>query len=75
MAHMRDLFGIVTSYQYAVIYAQAEDADHAFAEFDNATSMKAPGLVQLKSYPFLHPIIGDARYTALLKRPSFPTWT
>ena len=48
--------------------------DHirAFAELGEAFRAKDPGLAYLKVDPFLDPIRGDARFTALLKRLSFP---
>jgi TolB-like protein/DNA-binding SARP family transcriptional activator len=74
VAKMRALFGDAASFQYAEIYAQGGDPDRAFAELDKAVRTKDPGLIQLKSEPFLDPIIRDPRYAALLRRLSFPTW-
>jgi serine/threonine-protein kinase len=75
LAHLRELFGETASYQYAQIYAQAHDANRAFAELENAFRAKDPGLQSLRSDPFLDPILSDPRYAALLKRLNFPTWT
>jgi len=72
VARMRELFGAAASYQYAYIFAQAGDADRAFAELDNAVQAKDPGLSDLKVDPFLDPIRADPRYSALLSRLSFP---
>lgn len=72
VARMRQLFGAAASYQYAYIFAQAGDADRAFAELDNAVQAKDPGLSDLKVDPFLDPIRADSRYSALLSRLSFP---
>ena len=74
IAHLRELFGDTASYQYADIYAQAGDADRAFAELDNAVRVKDAGLQSLKSDPFLDPIARDPRFAALLKRLNFPIW-
>jgi tetratricopeptide (TPR) repeat protein len=75
IAHMRELFGDAASYQYAQIYAQGSNSNHAFAELDNAVHVKDPGLLALATDPFLDPIRGDPRYPALLKRLNFPHWT
>ena len=75
VAHMRDLFGSAASYQYAQIYAQAKDADRAFAQLDQAVRSRDPGLQTLKSDPFLDPIRGDPRFAALVAKLGFPTWS
>jgi tetratricopeptide (TPR) repeat protein len=72
MAHLRTVEGALASYQYAQIYAQAGDTDRAFAELGNAVEAKDPGLVELKTDPFMDPIRGDPRYAALLKQLNFP---
>jgi serine/threonine-protein kinase len=74
IARMRELFGDASSYQYAQIYAQAGNANRAFAEFDDAVRAKDSGLLLLKRDPFVDPIRGDPRYGALLKRLNFPSW-
>lgn len=75
VARIRELFGEAASYQYAQVYAQAKDANRAFAELDNAIHVKDPGLLALATDPFLDPIRGDPRYSTLLKRLDFPHWT
>jgi serine/threonine-protein kinase len=72
MAHLRALDGATASYQYAEIYAQAGNADRAFAELGNAVEAKDPGLAQLKTDAFFDPIRGDPRFAALLKQLNFP---
>lgn len=72
MARMKQLFGAVASYQYGEIQAQLGNRDRAFAELDNAVQVKDPGLIYLKTDPFLDPIRNDPRYTALLRRLNFP---
>ena len=74
IAQMRGLFGGAASYQYAQIHAQARDGTSAFAELDEAARIRDPGLLTLKSDPFLDPILRDPRFAALLKRLKFPTW-
>jgi TolB-like protein len=75
VARMRARFRDAASFQYAEVYAQAGKPDAAFAELDNAVRVKDPGLAQLKSEPFLDPIMRDPRYGALLKRLNFPVWS
>lgn len=75
IGRMRAQFGDAASFQYAEIYAQGGDRDRAFAELDKAVRAKDPGLIQLKSEPFLDPITGDPRFAALLKQLAFPTGT
>jgi len=43
-----------------------------FAELENAVKAKDPGLTYLKVDPFLDPIRGDPRYSALVTRLRFP---
>ena len=72
MAQLRQQYGVTYSYQYGQIYAQLGEADRAFAEFDNAIAAKDSGLVYFKGDPFLDPIRGDPRYTALLRKLNIP---
>jgi serine/threonine-protein kinase len=69
---LKQQIGATGSYQYGEIYAQLGDKDRAFAEFGNGIQTRDPGLIYLKVDPFLDPIRGDPRYTALLKRLNFP---
>ena len=61
------------AFQYAEIYAQIGDLDHAIASLDKAVEVGDPGLQLLKRDPFLDPIRRDPRYASLLKRLKFPT--
>lgn len=72
VAQIRSDFGATASYRYAEVYAQANDADRAFAELDNAVRIRDPGLQRLKRDPFLDSIVGDPRYHALLEKLDFP---
>jgi serine/threonine-protein kinase len=72
IARMRPIHGVLGSYQYAEIYAQAGNRDRAFAELENALAAKDPGLAALRVDPFLDPIRGDPRYAALVKKLNFP---
>ena len=73
IVRMRQLHGVLGSYQYAEVYAQAGDKDRAFAELENAVAAKDPGLSSLKVDPFLDPIRGDPRYRALVRKLNFPS--
>ena len=64
--------GDEASLQYAEIYAELGDLDHAFESLDKAVEVRDPGLQLLRRDPFLDPIRRDPRYAALLKRLNFP---
>ena len=70
---MRPIHGVLGSYQYAEIYAQAGNKDRAFSELENALAAKDPGLAGLRVDPFLDPIRGDPRYAKLVKKLNFPS--
>jgi hypothetical protein len=72
VAIMRQLFGELVRYQFAQIYAQARDADRAFAELNRAFEVRDPGLIGLKVDPFLDPIRGDPRMDELARKLNFP---
>jgi len=72
MSRLKQLFSAGMSYQYSQINVQLGDVDGAFAELDNAMAAKDPGLMLLKTDPFLDPIRPDPRFAALLKRLKFP---
>jgi serine/threonine-protein kinase len=73
IARMRKLFGDAASYNYAQVYAQANETDRAFAALNKAFEVKDPGLTGLKTDPFLDPIRSDPRYAALVRRMNFPS--
>ena len=62
------------AFQYAQIYAQIGDLDHAIASLNKAIEVGDPGLQLLKRDPFLDPVRRDPRYASLLKRLKFPNW-
>jgi tetratricopeptide (TPR) repeat protein len=73
LSRLRAKFGAIASSQYAFIYAQAGDADRAFAELDAAVKARDPGLADLRIEPFLDPIRADPRFEALMRRLRYPT--
>ena len=72
MAKIRAANGDASSYQYAQINAQLGNIDGAFAALNKGIEALDPGLLNLKSDPFLDPIRKDPRYAALLTRLDFP---
>jgi TolB-like protein len=72
MARLRELYGSGVTYQLAVINAQLGDKDGAFAELERAVPLKDPGLVGMRTDPFLDPLKSDPRYAALIRRLGFP---
>lgn len=72
IAQLGSAYGPAVSYQVGVIHSQIGDRDRAFAAFDRALSLKDPGLVGLKTDPFVDPIRKDPRYAALVKKLGFP---
>jgi TolB-like protein len=73
IANIRSTMGDQFAVQYAEIYAQLGDLDHAFASLDKAVEIRDPGLQSLKRDPFIDPVRRDPRYAALLQRLKFPT--
>jgi len=70
---MRQLYGDAASYQYAQVYAQAGDKDRAFAALDRALEIRDSGLLRVKTDPYIAPLRGDPRYSALLRKLNFPS--
>jgi hypothetical protein len=73
IAHKRELSPDAPRYELAEIYAQAGIANRAFAELDLALRAQDPALQQLRSDPFMDPIMRDPRYAALVKQLNFPS--
>ncbi|MEO5808833.1 MAG: TIR domain-containing protein [Sphingomicrobium sp.] len=71
-AQVKQRLDVTMNYQCVEVYAQLGDKDRAFAELGEAFRAKDSGLAYLKVDPFLDPIRGDARFTALLNRLNFP---
>ena len=60
------------SYQVAEAFAWRGEADRAFEWLDHAVEAHDAGLIYLTYDPFLRPLRGDARYTALLRKMKLP---
>lgn len=71
-ARLREEYGTAVTYQLAVISAQLDDKDGAFALLERALALKDPGLVGIRTDPFLDPLKGDPRFDALLRKLRFP---
>ena len=63
---------LMGSYQVAQVYAWRGEIDKAFEWLGNAADHHDAGLVYVKYDPFLKPLRGDLRFTALLKRLNLP---
>jgi TolB-like protein/Tfp pilus assembly protein PilF len=61
-------YGDAANYQIAQIYAQLKMADKAIAAFDAAWSKRDSGLGSMLVDPFVDPIRGDPRFSAIAKR-------
>ena len=72
ISQLENAYGPAVTYQVAAIRTQIGDRDRAFAAFNQAAILKDPGLVGLKTDPFLDPIRNDSRYTALVRKLGFP---
>jgi TolB-like protein len=72
MARLVEHHGDGIAFQLAVIRAQLGDRDAAFALLDQALARKDPGLVGLKTDPFLDPLRSDPRYAKLVASLRFP---
>ncbi|RIX27427.1 TIR domain-containing protein [Sphingomonas edaphi] len=72
IARLTEAYGSAVAYQIAAINAQSGERDRAFARFDQALSLKDPGLVGLTTDPFLDPIRDDPRYAVLVQKLRFP---
>lgn len=69
---LRQLFGDGGSYQFGQIYAQLGDKDNAFANLEHGFEIKDPGMVGLKTDPWLDPLRSDPRFATLLQKMNFP---
>jgi serine/threonine-protein kinase len=68
----QQVLGDAANYQYADIHAQRGEKDQALASLDRAWAFRDPGLAFMKSDPWLAPLHGEPRFTALLQKMNFP---
>jgi TolB-like protein len=73
LAQLHDGFADAATFQYAQIYAQARDNDRAFEALEKGLEVKDPGVIGVRTDPFLDPIHSDARYASYVKKLNFPT--
>lgn len=59
-------YGDAWAYQIAILHAQNNDPDAAFAWLDKAYMLRDSGMVWLLGEPFLRPLHSDPRWPALL---------
>jgi hypothetical protein len=73
LARLRAEAGEGAHYQFAEIYAEQREKDRAIEALEKAWTVRDPGLTMILVDPFLDPLRGGPRFTALLKRLDFPT--
>jgi TolB-like protein/Tfp pilus assembly protein PilF len=61
-----------SAYEYAQIYAQWGDRAKALEWLDTAMRSRDPGLIDLKTDPFLDPLRNEARFQAMMRELKFP---
>jgi TolB-like protein/Flp pilus assembly protein TadD len=71
MTRLQQLYGEASSFQHGEIYAQLGDADQAIASLRQAWVIKEVTLINLHNDPWLDPVRGDPRFTALEKKLNF----
>lgn len=73
LAKIRKQFGDNASYQYAQVYAQRHQANHAIASLLKAVETRDPGLASIKSDPLLDPVRNDTRLGKIINELYFPS--
>ena len=58
--------------EFAMVYAQLEDLDQAFAWLEKAFTERDADVIYIKRWPLYDPLRGDPRYHALLRRLNLP---
>ena len=72
LAALKERDGEFASFDSARVYAQLGDKDAAFEALNRAWEVRESSLLNLKVDPYLEPLRGDSRYTALLQLLGLP---
>jgi TolB-like protein/Tfp pilus assembly protein PilF len=73
LSKMKAEDGDTAAYQYATIYAQWGDRAKALEWLETALRLRDPGLVNVKTDPFLDPLRKEPRFQAIERELKFPT--
>jgi len=73
LAKMKASYGDAGAYQYAQIYAQWGKASQALAWLEKAMRLRDPGLIYVKTDPFMDPLRREPRFQAAERALKFPT--
>lgn len=69
---IQQVYGAAASYQLAEIQAQRGDKDAAFAALQEGLALPDPGMIAIRTDPFLDPLRSDPRFQAILNKMDFP---
>jgi serine/threonine-protein kinase len=69
---IQQLYGSAAAYQLAEIEAQRGETDAALAALQQGLELPDPGLIAMRTDPFLDPLRADPRFQAILRRIGFP---
>lgn len=73
LARLRAIDGDLSHIQYCGILAQQGETAKALDELDLAWKFRDPGLIGLRTDPFMDPIRGESRFKAMVTKLDFPT--
>ena len=73
LAKLRSTRGDAWAYEYGEIYAQLGNTPKALEWLETALRLRDPGLVQLKTDPFLDPLRKEPRFQAIERELKFPS--
>ena len=72
LAKLRAALGDAAAYQYAEIYAQWGNISKALEWLETAMRLRDPGLLYVKTDPFLDPLRKEPRFQAIERKLKFP---
>jgi len=72
LAKLKASQGDAAAYQYATIYSQWGNTPKALEWLETALRLRDPGLIELKTDPFLDPLRKEPRYQAVERALKFP---